>query len=102
MNRKTIKNYSGIAIFDSITMSVKKRRPDMRRIEAVLIALLGFVSVILSFFNMFSFNYNKKAVIISAIIAALAYTIISLSGKYAYTLAGISFNYFHRNCILFS
>lgn len=90
MNRKTIKNYSGIAIFDSITMSVKKRRPDMRRIEAVLIALLGFVSVILSFFNMFSFNYNKKAVIISAIIAALAYTIISLSGKYAYTLAGIS------------
>lgn len=90
MKRKTLKNYSGIAIFDSITMSVKKRRPDIRRIEAVLIALVGFISVILSFFNMFSFNYNKEAVIISAIIAALAYTIISLSGKYAYTLTGIS------------
>ena len=48
MKNKPSKNYSGIVICDSITMSVKKKKLNLRRLESVIIALVGFVSVIMS------------------------------------------------------
>ena len=55
-------NTNGINICDSIVMSVKKRRVNLRQLESVGIALTGFVSVIMAFLSMFDF----KSVLVSS------------------------------------
>lgn len=47
MKRKKLQNNSGISISDSIVMSVKKKRADLRRPLSVLIAVMGFASVLM-------------------------------------------------------
>ena len=84
-------NYSGIEICDSIVMSVKKRKLSLRKFEAVFIALLGFVSVIMSFLSMFSLSYSRTAVIYSALISAAVYIAFSLAARLTLWLTGVSF-----------
>ena len=60
MKRKNIQNNSGIEICDSIVMSVKKKREDLRKPAAVLIAVIGFVSVIMSFLKMFDLPLSRR------------------------------------------
>lgn len=79
-NRKN-KNSNGVVISDSIIMSVKKKRPNLRALEAVIIALCGFVSTIMAFFSMFSFNYSRPAVIFAAIFFSAVYITLALLGK---------------------
>ncbi|MDO4864320.1 MAG: transglutaminase-like domain-containing protein [Ruminococcus sp.] len=81
MKNKNIKNSNGIAICDSIIMSVKKKRPNFRVIEAVFISVCGFAATIMSFFSMFDFEYNKPALIFAAILFSAVYITLSLMGK---------------------
>lgn len=81
MKHKNQKNSNGIAICDSIIMSVKRKRPNFRTIEAVLIAICGFTATIMCFFSMFDFNYNRPAVVFSAILFSAVYITLSLMGK---------------------
>lgn len=81
MKKKASTNYSGIVICDSIAMSVKRKRPDLRRIESVFIALIGFVSVIMSFLEMFDFNYNRNSVIRAAVIFSALYILFAFAGR---------------------
>lgn len=89
-NKTNKKNYSGIVICDSITMSVKQKRPDRRWYEAVLIAVIGFVSVIMSFLEMFDFNYSVKAVTAAAIIFSAVHIALTRTGRKNLIFAGIS------------
>jgi len=81
MKKKAFQNNNGIIICDSITMSVKKKRADLRKPEAVLIALLGFVSVIMSFIKMFDFSFDRSKVFTSALVFSVFYISVSLMGK---------------------
>ncbi|HRU96938.1 MAG TPA: transglutaminase-like domain-containing protein [Ruminococcus sp.] len=76
-------NTNGINICDSIVMSVKKRRVNLRQLESVGIALTGFVSVIMAFLSMFDFNYDRPSIIFAAVIFSLIYIFLSLVGKKA-------------------
>lgn len=88
MKNNNINNKNGITICDSIIMSVKNKRPYMRRLESVIIAVIGFVSVIMSFFGMFSFVYNKGAVITAAVFFSLFYiTLILINRKALWIIA---------------
>ncbi|MCM1007839.1 MAG: transglutaminase-like domain-containing protein [Ruminococcus flavefaciens] len=81
MKKHTIQNSNGIIIHDSIVMYVKKKRPDLRKFEAVVIAVIGFVSVIMSFLGMFSFNYNVPKVIGSAVFFSVIYIVLTLFNR---------------------
>ena len=81
MKKKNLVNNNGVLICDSIVMSVKKKRPDIRKTEAILIAIMGYASVIMSFIGMFSFSYNHKWLLSCAVIVSLFYIIVSLIGK---------------------
>lgn len=81
MKNKHLKNSNGIAICDSIIMSVKKKRPNFRVIEAVAIAVCGFVATIMSFFSMFDIEYNKPALVFAAILFSAVYITLALMGK---------------------
>ena len=81
MKKKNISNNNGVMICDSIIMSVKKKRPDIRKAEAVLISVLGFASVIMSFLGMFTFRFNESQFIFCAVFVSLFYIIVSLIGK---------------------
>lgn len=102
MKKKASTNYSGIVICDSITMSVKRKRPDLRRIESVFIALIGFVSVIMSFLEMFNFNYNRNSVIRAAVIFSALYILFAFIGRKTLLIvcssivvqAGYAFHYY--------
>lgn len=83
MKKTTIKNRNGITVCDSIVMSVKNKRPYTRRLEAVIIAIIGLVSVLMSFFGMFSFKFNETAVTATAVFFAIFYTTLILIGKKA-------------------
>lgn len=74
-------NTNGVSICDSIVMSVKKRRINLRQFESVGIAIIGFVSVIMSFLSMFEFNYNRSSVLFAAVIFSIIYIFLSLVGK---------------------
>lgn len=90
MKRKNTQNTSGIEICDSIVMSVKKKRTDLRKPAAVFIAVIGFVSVIMSFLNMFHFRYYSSVLMTSAVIISLFYIITSLIGGRALWLYSAS------------
>lgn len=81
MKKHTVQNSSGIIIHDSIVMSVKKKRPDLRKFEAVVIAVIGFVSVIMSFLGMFSFNYNVPKVVGAAVFFSVFYIVLTLVNR---------------------
>ena len=83
MKKKNITNNNGVMICDSIVMSVKKKRPDFRKTEAILIAVMGFASVIMSFLGMFTFRFNESQFIICAVFVSLFYIIVALIGKRA-------------------
>ena len=81
MKNKLLNDSNGIVICDSIIMSVKKKRHNFRAVEAVFIAICGFIATIMSFFSMFEFNYNRPAVIFAAILFSAVYITLSLIGK---------------------
>lgn len=81
---------NGISICDSIVMSVKKKRPNFRSAEAVLIAVIGYVSVIRSFLGMFGFTYDRKTVVYGGIVFSLIYILLSLTRKKAVWLVSLS------------
>ncbi len=81
MKRKNSDN--GITVCDSIVMSVRRKRINLRRIEAVAIAVIGYVSVIMSFVNMFDFKFNHRIFTFSAVIFSAIYILLSLAGKKA-------------------
>lgn len=81
MKKKVTQNNNGIMICDSIVMSVRKKRPDIRKSEAVVIAVTGFVSVIMSFLGMFDFNYNKSQFVLTAALVSLLYITVAIIGK---------------------
>lgn len=73
MKKNTKENFNGISICDSIVMSVKEKRPNTRTLEAIIISVIGFVSVIMAFFGMFEFKYNAAAVAAASVIVSLFY-----------------------------
>ncbi len=82
MKKKAIQNANGITICDSIVMSVKKKRPNFRKLESVLIAVIGFTSVIMSFLGMFEFEYDAGKVAIAAVLFSAFYiTLILIARK---------------------
>ncbi len=83
MKKKVLQNNNGVVICDSIVMSVRKKRPNLRKPEAVFIAVMGFVSVIMSFLGMFEFNYNQNTLIMAAFGLSVFYIALSLIGKRA-------------------
>lgn len=94
MKKKTPRDYSGIIICDSITMSVKKKNHNLRKIESLIIAVLGFVSVIMSFLTMYDFNYSVSAVIQTAVISSAFYIFFTLAGKRVFWYVGGSMTVF--------
>ncbi len=87
---KISKNMSGITICDSIVMSVKKKRPNLRKAEAVLVAVCGFTSVIMSFLGMFTFNFSIAPVLTAAIAFSAFYITLSVIGGKAQWLIPVS------------
>lgn len=83
MKKKVLQNNNGVVICDSIVMSVRKKRPNLRKPEAVFIAVMGFVSVIMSFLGMFDFSYSHSTLIMSAVGFSVFYIILSIIGKRA-------------------
>ena len=81
MSKKQSQNYSGVRICDSIVMSVKKKNISLRKLEALLIAILGYVSTIMVFLTMMDFDYKRMPFIVSACIFSLIYIILSHTGK---------------------
>lgn len=81
MNKKISDN--GITVCDSIVMSVRRKRINIRRIEAVAIAVIGYVSVIMAFVNMFDFKFNHRTLVFSALLFSVVYITLSLAGKKA-------------------
>ena len=81
MKEKVLQTNNGIVICDSIVMSVKKKRPDLRRAEAVVIAVIGFTAAIMSFLGMFRFRYDEAKFIFFAVLLSVIHIIFSLMGK---------------------
>lgn len=81
MKKKVLKNSNGIVICDSIIMSVKRKRLNLRNLEAVAIAAAGFVSAIMAFLSMFDFSYSIPAVVFAAFAFSALYITLSLIGK---------------------
>ena len=79
--KKKLQNSNGITICDSIVMSVRHKRPNYRSLEAVLIAVMGYVSAIMAFLKMFSFKYDPSRLFFAGIIFSAVYIYSSLCGK---------------------
>lgn len=90
MKRKKLQNNSGISISDSIVMSVKKKRADLRRPLSVLIAIIGFASVLMSFLGMFGIQYDAKHILMSAVGFSAFYIILSVIGGRALWIYAVS------------
>ncbi|MDE6665249.1 MAG: transglutaminase-like domain-containing protein [Ruminococcus sp.] len=83
MKKKVLQNNNGVVICDSIVMSVRKKRPNLRKPEAIFIAVMGFVSVIMSFLGMFEFEYRHSTLVMAATGLSIFYIVLSLIGKRA-------------------
>ena len=83
MKNKQNINYSGIRVCDSIVMSVKNKNINLRRLEVLIIAVVGYVSTIMVFLTMFDFNFNTFPVGISAVIFSVVYVVLSNIGPSA-------------------
>ena len=64
-------------------MSVKRKNANYRKPFSALIAVIGFMSILMSFFGMFSFRYNGKTVAMAAICFSIFYLTLALIGKKA-------------------
>lgn len=94
MKRKNIQNTNGISVCDSIVMSVKNKRPNMRKPFSIAIALIGFASVILSFLGMFEINFDHGKVFFASCAFALFYVVVTaLEGKAFWLLVASLFAY---------
>ena len=80
MKRKNSQNINGISISDSIVMSVKRKNANFRKPFSAIIAVIGFVSVLMSFLGMFSLHYNKRTVVIAAFGFTAFYLTLSVIG----------------------
>ncbi|MBR1591882.1 MAG: hypothetical protein IJ666_02585 [Ruminococcus sp.] len=80
-NKDKNSNSNGITISDSIVMSVKKKKTNVRKPEALLIASVGYFSVIMAFLSMFPLKYNKSALIFAAVVFSLFHGIVAAAGK---------------------
>lgn len=83
MKKKSLQNNNGITVCDSIVMSVKRKNINLRQSEAVVIAVIGYVSTIMAFLKMFDFNFNQSAFIFSALLFSVIYATLALIGKKA-------------------
>ncbi|MDE7098087.1 MAG: hypothetical protein K2O60_02950, partial [Ruminococcus sp.] len=81
MNKKNLQKNNGITVCDSIIMSVREKRFNLRQIEAVTVAVIGYISAIMSFLGMFEFNFSRKLFILLAVVFSAFYIILSLAGK---------------------
>ena len=80
MKNRSENNNNGIIICDSIVMSVRKKKTDLRLPVAVMLALCGYISVIMSFLGMFSLNYSRAALVTAVCGFSLFYIILTLTG----------------------
>lgn len=83
MKRKNIQNKNGISISDSIVMSVKRKHANYRKPFSAAIAIIGFISVIMAFLGMFSFNYSPKKIFFAAAAIGTFYLVLALISKKA-------------------
>ena len=82
MKRKNIQNSNGISVCDSIVMSVKNKRPNLRKPFSAVMAVIGFASVILSFLGMFDIRFDHSRILFSAAALALFYIVVTvIEGK---------------------
>ena len=89
MKKRSVNSNNGITICDSIIMSVKRKKTDIRTPIAVAIAITGFVSVIMAFLGMFRLNYSTSAVAAAAVGFSLLYiTLCVIEGKALWVYAG--------------
>ena len=94
MKRKNIQNSNGIAVCDSIVMSVKNKRNNMRKPFSVFIALIGYYSVILAFLGMFDLKFDHgKVAVWSCILAAFYITLTVIEKKALWVFTGSLFVY---------
>ena len=94
MKRKITQNSNGISISDSIIMSVKQKHSNIRKPFSIAIAVMGFISVIMSFLGMFPIHFHTKTVIFSGIVLIGFYAALaSIAGKalWGYTASVIVF-----------
>ncbi len=80
-NKDKSANSNGITISDSIVMSVRHKKTNFRKFEALIIASIGYFSVIMSFLSMFHLKYNRSSIIFAAVAFALFHGIASAIGK---------------------
>ena len=87
-------------------MSVRQKRPDTRTIYSVLIAVLGYVSVTVSFISMFSFDFDAPRFFAFMAVFSVLYIALSLGGSvgsFLVTLSLIAFVVFgYRNIDMIS
>lgn len=88
MKKKILQNDNGITVCDSIVMSIRQKRANLRRVEAVAIAVIGYVSAIMAFVGMFDFKFNHRTFIFSAVLFSAIYILLSLAGKKAMWIVG--------------
>ncbi len=96
MKRKISQNSNGISISDSIVMSVKQKHKNLRKPFSAAIAIIGFVSVIMSFLGMYSIHFNTKQVVAAAlIILGFHITIAVIGGRalWAYAASILIFSF---------
>lgn len=94
MKKNKISDFSGIVINDSIKFSVERKTHSMRNLYAFLIASIGFLSTLFSFFSMFTLNFNLGLIIISTSFFSIMYSAVSLiKGKalWIIPISGIAF-----------
>ncbi len=90
MKRKNDQNLNGISISDSIVMSVKRKNANYRKPFSAVIAIIGFVSILMSFLGMFKFRYDSAKLFFAAVIFTAFYLTLSIIGRKALTVYGVS------------
>ncbi len=81
---------NGISISDSIVMSVKRKNANYRKPFSAAIAIIGFVSILMSFLGMFKFQYDTKTVVLAALIFTAFYLALAVIGGKAMIVYGAS------------
>ena len=83
MKKKNKQNLNGISISDSIVMSVKRKNANYRKPYSAAIAVIGFVSILMSFLGMFKFQYDGKKLFFAAVaLTAFILHCLSLAEKH--------------------
>ena len=90
MKKKNKQNLNGISISDSIVMSVKRKNTNYRKPYSAVIAIMGFVSILMSFLGMFKFHYNGKKIFFAAVALTAFYLTLSVIGRKALSVYGAS------------